>query len=418
MTTSGVRWSIVLVLCGTLGLHNGSRIGPSALIEELRGRYDVDYAGVGNVVGAYTMTYALSQLSAGFLTDRYGSRRLLLVGLGLMSVGSGLFALASGYAWALAGRAVMGIAGGFLYTPAIAYCFAAFDRSARGKAMGYAQSGTGVGLVLSISLLPLLYGAIGLSGALLAYPLIALGLLAAVWLFLPGVDGGRKQVGGGLRALVRVRDFWLLLVGYAFLGMLAQTAVLSWLPTYLRNDYGYGVVEAGLAGGLVAAGLMVFPSPFGLLVDRVKGRRIMMQLGCVLGLAGWLLLLVTHDPYLAIFGGLLVSASMAATIPMQAVYASERFAMIGAGTAVGLVNTGGQIAQSFAGPLYGAVLDRGYGFTAVWATTVALGLLRIVVVQLLREPMPDAPSGPAGLPETPTNSATSAGPIRSTSVTT
>ena len=78
MTASAVRWSIVLVLCGTLGLHNGSRIGPSSLVEELRARYDVEYAGVGNVIGAYTMTYAVSQLSAGFLTDRYGSRRLLL----------------------------------------------------------------------------------------------------------------------------------------------------------------------------------------------------------------------------------------------------------------------------------------------------------------------------------------------------
>ena len=144
---------------------------------------------------------------------------------------------------------------------------------------------------------------------------------------------------------------------------------------------------------------MVFPSPFGLLADRIKGRRVVMQIGCGLGLAGWLTLLLTRDPYLAIVGGLLVSASMAATIPMQAVYASERFAVVGAGTAVGLINTGGQLAQAFAGPLYGALLDGGLGFGAVWATTVALGLLRVVVVQLLREPTPEAPSGPAGSPE-------------------
>jgi predicted MFS family arabinose efflux permease len=390
-----VRWSIVLVLCGTLGLHNGSRIGPSSLVEELRARYDVEYAGVGNVIGAYTMTYAVSQLSAGVLTDRYGSRRLLLVGLGLMSAGAGLFALAPSYTVGLAGRMLMGVAGGFLYTPAIAYCFAAFDRRARGKAMGLAQSGTGAGLVLSLALMPLLYQGIGLTGALLAYPLVAITLFAAVWLHLPAVDAERKPAGGGLRALVRIRDFWLLLIGYAFLGMLAQTAVLSWLPTYLRTDYGFDVVTAGLAGGLVAAGLMVFPSPFGLLADRIKGRRVVMQIGCGLGLAGWLLLLLTREPYLAIVGGLLVSASMAATIPMQAVYASERFAVVGAGTAVGLINTGGQIAQSLAGPLYGALLDGGFGFGAVWATTVVLGLVRVVVVQLLREPAPDGPSGPA-----------------------
>lgn len=389
MSASAVRWSIVLVLCATLGLHNGSRIGPSSLVEELRARYAVEYAGIGNVIGAYTLTYTVSQLSAGFLTDRYGSRRLLLVGLGLMALGSGVFALASGYAAGLAGRMLMGIAGGFLYTPAVAYCMAAFDRSARGKAMGFMQSGTGVGLVLSMSLLPLLYGGFGLSGALLAYPLAAVALLAAAWSGLPHVAVERKVGGGGLRALVRIPDFWLLLVGYAFIGMLAQTAVLSWVPTYLRTDFGFGVVEAGSAGSLVAAGLMVFPSPFGLLADRIKARRAVMQVGCVLGLVGWVLLLVTHDATLAIGAALLVSASMAATIPLQAVYASERFAVVGAGTAVGLVNTGGQIAQSLAGPLYGLLLDQGLGFAAVWATTVALGLARIVVVQLLREATPE-----------------------------
>jgi len=80
-----------------------------------------------------------------------------------------------------------------------------------------------------------------------------------------------------------------------------------------------------------------------------------------------------------------VSASMAATIPMQVVFTSERFAAIGAGTAIGIVNTGGQIASSIGGPLYGAMLDRGLGFGAVWGTAVGLGALRILTVLLLRE---------------------------------
>jgi MFS family permease len=74
---------VLLVLCGVLALHNAMRTGPVTLIEELRGRYGVDYAGVGTVVGAYTLAYGFAQLVAGLLTDRVGSRRLMLVGLGL-----------------------------------------------------------------------------------------------------------------------------------------------------------------------------------------------------------------------------------------------------------------------------------------------------------------------------------------------
>jgi predicted MFS family arabinose efflux permease len=79
---------------------------------------------------------------------------------------------------------------------------------------------------------------------------------------------------------------------------------------------------------------------------------------------------------------------MAATIPMQAVYASERFANVGSATAIGLVNTGAQIAQALAAPLYGAMLDQGFGFGAIWTTTVLLGLVRTAAVILLGEPRP------------------------------
>lgn len=386
VSSGSVRWSVVLVLCATLGLHNGSRIAPAPLLDELRLRYGVDYAGAGNIIGAYTITYAVSQVSAGILTDRFGSRRLLLIGLALMAAGSGIFAIAESYALGLGGRMLMGVAGGFLYTPSIAYCFAAFDKSLRGRAMGYAQSGTGAGMVVSIAAMPLLFEVAGLTGAFGAYPLVAAALWLGVWRLLPPVDAERTPASGGVARLVRERDFWLLLVGFALIGHLATSGVQSWLPTYLRADHGFSVVQAGLAGGLVISGLMVFPAPFGVLADRIRQRRTVMFIGCGLGLIGFVALLLADHPTVAIGAALLVSASMAATIPMQAVYASERFAAVGAGTAIGLVNTGGQIAQAFGGPVYGALLDLGLGFGAIWLTTVVLGVLRIGTVALLKEP--------------------------------
>jgi MFS family permease len=120
-----------------------------------------------------------------------------------------------------------------------------------------------------------------------------------------------------------------------------------------------------------------------------------MLLGSGLALVGWLTLLWTGNPVVAIGAAFLVSASMAATIPMQVVYASERFAAVGAGAAIGIVNSGGQVAASLGAPLYGALLDRGLGFGAVWGTAVAFGVLRIVALLLLREPPVTASRPPA-----------------------
>ena len=59
--------------------------------------------------------------------------------------------------------------------------------------------------------------------------------------------------------------------------------------------------------------------------------------------------------------------------------------LLGAGTAIGLVHTGGQIAASLGGPLYGTFLDRGLGFGMVGGVATALGLLRVLAVLGIRE---------------------------------
>ena len=378
-------WLAVTVLCASLAIHNAARMAPTPLIEELRLRYDADYAGVGSVIGAYTISYAVAQLVAGLLADRLGNLRLIKAGLLLMALGSGIFAFTPSLPIAFVGRLLMGVAGGMLYVPCLSFMLAAFGRSSRGKAMGVAQGGTGAGIVLTILLMPPLYLAIGLTWAFAAFPIVALLLWLGQMVVVPELAPESRRSEGSLLALARSRDFWLLFVGFAFFGMLAQTAVLSWLPTYLRQEFAFGVAEAGAAGALVSAAFMVASPIFGVLADRVGSRLGVMLTGSLIGLAGFLMLWLVHDPWLAILAGVLVSTGMGATIAMQVVYAGERFAAVGAGTAIAIVNTGGQLSQSLDGPFYGMILDLGLGWTAVWLIALILGVVRVASVLLLRE---------------------------------
>jgi hypothetical protein len=82
MVGARAPWARLLILCGVLALHNAMRIGPVTFIEELRDRYGVDYAGAGNVVGAYALAY-------GALLDRglgFGAVWGLATGLGALRV--------------------------------------------------------------------------------------------------------------------------------------------------------------------------------------------------------------------------------------------------------------------------------------------------------------------------------------------
>src|SRR4051794_5816204 len=60
------------------------------------------------VVDAYTLPFAVLLLTAGTLGDRYGRRRLFMVGLTIFIVGSGLCGLAADLTWLILGRVLQG----------------------------------------------------------------------------------------------------------------------------------------------------------------------------------------------------------------------------------------------------------------------------------------------------------------------
>ena len=287
-------WGRLLVLCGVLALHNAMRIGPVTFIEELRGRYGVDYAGAGNVVGAYTLAYGFAQLLAGLLADRVGSRRLMLVGLGLGAAGSATFAVTEGYCGRPRGASPDGgrrrlplHADDRLHVRRVPI---RAPRARDGLRGSRGRRGTGPGPARPPDPLSSDRPHAGVPGAFRPPRWAS----ASRWRSRSRRSRRRPTPPGArIRDLARERDFWLLAVGFAFVGMLAQVAVLAWMPTYLRQVHAFGVVGAGLSTGIVVTGLMLFSPVFGILSDRLTARRPVMLVGCLLALAGFVVLLVT-----------------------------------------------------------------------------------------------------------------------------
>src|SRR6201981_899427 len=94
------------------------------------------FQGLQWTVTAYTLTLASLILLAGSLSDRWGRRRVFLVGLGWFTLASVLCAAAPGIGWLIAARAVQGI-GGALMTPAsLAIIEATFQPGDRTRAIG------------------------------------------------------------------------------------------------------------------------------------------------------------------------------------------------------------------------------------------------------------------------------------------
>jgi sugar phosphate permease len=75
----------------------------------------VDKGELASFTAVQFLVYLAMQVPAGLVIDRSGPRRTLAAGLALMAVGETMFALASGLALALAGRALVGVGDAFIF---------------------------------------------------------------------------------------------------------------------------------------------------------------------------------------------------------------------------------------------------------------------------------------------------------------
>ncbi|WP_433081098.1 MFS transporter [Dactylosporangium sp. CA-052675] len=100
------------------------------------------------IVNAYVLVFAGLLLPMGALGDRYGRKRLLMIGLALFA-GSSLVAVSATDALqVIAARALMGIGGAILTPLTMAVLPVLFDEHERGRAISVLSMGMGVGLPL------------------------------------------------------------------------------------------------------------------------------------------------------------------------------------------------------------------------------------------------------------------------------
>ncbi len=138
---------------------------------------------VGLAVGAYGLTQALLQIPYGLLSDRFGRKPLITIGLLVFALGSVVAALADGIWGVVIGRALQGA--GAIAAVVLALTADLTREEQRTKAM--ALIGISIGMVFMIALIagPILADWIGVSGIFWVTCALALAAIAVLWLSVP-----------------------------------------------------------------------------------------------------------------------------------------------------------------------------------------------------------------------------------------
>ncbi len=141
MRTAAGRWLVaVCVLASGIAFIDGTVV--NAALPAIAADLDADLVGLQWVVTGYLLTLSAFVVLGGSLGDRFGRRRVLLIGLASFGVTSMFCSLAPDVTVLIAARLVQGLAAALLLPSSLAVISASFDPRDRGAAIG-AWSGLG-----------------------------------------------------------------------------------------------------------------------------------------------------------------------------------------------------------------------------------------------------------------------------------
>ncbi len=372
-------------------------------------------------VNAYVLTFAALILLGGKLGDRFGRKRIFLVGLAIFTVSSAACAMATTDTELIAFRALQGVGGAFLNPLSLSILVAAFPRKQLPTAIGVWAGISGLGLAVG----PLLGGflvehvswsavfwinvPIGIIAAavamwavvesrdtttqsldLIGVVLVTAGLFSLTWgLIKTGSHSWTSPyILGflGLAALLlvgfvvreaRTREPMLplsffqsrvfsassavvLLVGFAMFG------IFYFVTLYFQNVLGYSALEAGVRS-LPMTMMVIFVAP---IAGRLSGRvppRYQMTVGMLMMTAGLLQLsrLQVDSSYNMIWPAYVIAgAGIAMTMPAVSAAGMGAVDHAKAGVASGVINASRQVGGALGVAVLGAVVST--RVSAVW----------------------------------------------------
>ena len=339
-----------------------------------------DPAMVGLALGMYGLTQAVFQLPLGLASDRFGRKKVIIVGLLVFALGSLVAALADSLMGLVWGRALQGAGA---VSAAVTALLADLTRdSVRTKAM--AMVGGSIALMFSLALVlsPLLAGWVGLSGIFwITLALTLAGIAAVLWVVPPEPVQHTAMPRGRFADLLAYPDLLRLNVG-VFVLHTVQMAMWVAVPTLLVQA---GLVKTAHWQVYLPAVLLSFAALGRLLAMERKGQlRSALLLAIVLVLlvqAGLGALTLAGDaPSLWLLGAAMLVFfigfnMLEATQPsLVSRMAPDRLR----GAALGAYNTL-QSLGLFAGGFLGGWLSRHGSLTGVFAATALLCVVWLVV---------------------------------------
>jgi len=225
------------------------RIGFSALLPSIIDELQLSYTRAGLLASAFFYAYVIMQIPSGLLGDRFGRRRILVLGLLGGALSAGLTGLAGSFATLFAARALTGAFQGSLFSNDRAIIATVTPPARIGLGQGVSFSGPGLGLTLGLVIGGLLMEVLPWRTVMMLFGLGPVMAAVLIVRYVPApASSAAAPVGQRLQRLFSNGPLWVLGL-VSFCAIANQFILATWAPLFFNEA---GVADLGRAGSYAA----------------------------------------------------------------------------------------------------------------------------------------------------------------------
>jgi ACS family hexuronate transporter-like MFS transporter len=406
--TGRYRWAIIALLFFATTVNYIDRTMLGLLAPTLQTELNWNEDDYGNIVTAFQAAYALGFLFMGYVIDRFGPKIGYSIAITIWTIGHVAHGFGGSVASFMAARAVLGIGEAGHFPAVVRSSSEWFPQKERAYAIGWVNSGTTIGVILTAPTLWLFMQALGFgwretfiySGA---FGVVLLGLWP--WLYSNPRESGKVSEGElkwiehdppekiekiGWSRIVRKREAWAF-ASAKFLTDPVWFLMLFWLPKYFSTTYNvdlkivllpmilmYLLSDVGsIAGGWLSSRLIQrgrTPN-FARKVTMIIAGLCVLPLLFVTGVSNmWLAVLLIG---IALAGHQAFSTNLLSIPP-------DMFPKRAVGSVIGLGGFAGGIGGMIMAKSTGLVLDATQGnYTIIFAMCTTVYFLAVAAIHLL-----------------------------------